>query len=148
MRLKETPNGFTQKVVGSTGSRSVICPATPSSKPAAFSLKDRISRRVDWVLTIFAKDPESGRQASFKILSFFVFVVEDEWTGELGHLHAGLSLAQARLQRSSGRRLITVGRRFCSRWWRHLGIMSIRAVQPKKKILQWKIRCVDEKEIY
>ncbi len=28
-----TPNGLTQNVVGSTGSRTVICPATPSSKP-------------------------------------------------------------------------------------------------------------------
>jgi hypothetical protein len=27
---KATPNGFTQKVVGSTGSRRVMCPATPA----------------------------------------------------------------------------------------------------------------------
>lgn len=33
MREKATPKGFTQNVVGSTGSRSVIWPATPSSKP-------------------------------------------------------------------------------------------------------------------
>lgn len=33
IKLKDTPNGLTQKVVGSTGSRSVICPATPSSNP-------------------------------------------------------------------------------------------------------------------
>lgn len=29
----ETPKGFTQKLSGLTGSRKVICPATPSSKP-------------------------------------------------------------------------------------------------------------------
>jgi hypothetical protein len=27
--LNAVPNGLTQKVVGSTGSRTVICPATP-----------------------------------------------------------------------------------------------------------------------
>lgn len=51
IRENETPNGFTQKVVGSTGSRSVMWPATPSSKPylpkirkAAASLPLRYSR--------------------------------------------------------------------------------------------------------
>lgn len=46
-----TPKGFTQKVDGSTGSRSVMWPATPSSKPnfpkirkAAASLPLRYSR--------------------------------------------------------------------------------------------------------
>jgi hypothetical protein len=31
--LKCTPNGFTQNVSGNSGSRAVMCPATPSSKP-------------------------------------------------------------------------------------------------------------------
>ena len=31
--LKWKPNGFTQNVSGCSGSRTVMCPATPSSKP-------------------------------------------------------------------------------------------------------------------
>src|SRR5438270_5051901 len=31
--LKCTPNGFTQKWSGRSGSRAVMCPVTPSSKP-------------------------------------------------------------------------------------------------------------------
>lgn len=30
---KDLPKGFTQKLVGSTGSRTVMCPAIPSEKP-------------------------------------------------------------------------------------------------------------------
>src|ERR1700761_9024095 len=39
------PNGFTQKVCGSTGSRSVMCPATPSSKPYLPKMRNASARR-------------------------------------------------------------------------------------------------------
>lgn len=47
MSANATPNGFTQNVSGSTGSRSVMWPATPSSKPYCGWTRSRSAVKVE-----------------------------------------------------------------------------------------------------
>ena len=48
MRLKARPKGFTQKQSGCTGSRRVMWPATPSSKPYLPKIRKAAARRPFW----------------------------------------------------------------------------------------------------
>ena len=45
IREKCTANGLTQKVSGNSGSRAVMWPATPSSKPALLNSRKAAARR-------------------------------------------------------------------------------------------------------
>ena len=45
MRLKCMANGFTQNVSGNSGSRAVMCPATPSSNPALLNNRNAAASR-------------------------------------------------------------------------------------------------------
>ena len=104
MREKETPKGLTQKVVGSTGSRNVMCPATPSSKPylpVRGKLVNCCWSTDLWVELLFhTKDAKSSSEPAFQVISLFILVSELWRARELGHLHFGLGLRQAWLVHS------------------------------------------------
>ena len=117
IRLKETPKGFTQNVVGSTGSRSVMWPATPSSKPYL----PKIRKAADHCKIL----PRSADGAftckfAFQIRPLFVWIVELWRTGNFELLNHRFRRGDTWFKRCSIRGFrITIAMRLDRRWWRH-----------------------------
>ena len=66
MREKCIPNGFTQKQSGCTGSRTVMWPATPSSKPYLAKMRNAHARVFfrwarSWTLSVKVGGRRKGR---------------------------------------------------------------------------------------
>lgn len=85
---KERPNGFTQKVEGSTGSRRVMWPATPVY--CQYTCIYVYIYIYGWmggytlIKTILPENAKRSSQAALEILAFCVFVFENGRFGE-GH---------------------------------------------------------------
>lgn len=88
-----TPNGFTQKEVGSTGSYALVSTNFSARDTCPYSQSNMA--RHSFVKPEFGKNTESQCQSTFKILSLFVRIVERRRARELRHRHHCLCFGQA-----------------------------------------------------
>lgn len=84
MSLKCNPSGLTQKWSGKTGSRTVICPAKPSSYPSLPGFKVQTLTGVNGVLPL-TEDPIRLREPELAICPLFVGIVKGGWLGKDSH---------------------------------------------------------------
>jgi hypothetical protein len=98
IKLKATPNGLTQNVVGSTGSYMVLVSRMPVMC-STYPQRDVTSHT--FVKAIFAKDAEGSRKSALQICALFVRIVKLWRLGEFKHLRLSIFLVQTRLVRGN-----------------------------------------------
>lgn len=85
MSLKCSPKGLTQKQSGLRESRTVICPATPSSYlPLRGISLTQVEKRVILRLPEVTEDPERLSKAEFEEFAFFFLALERTRLWEIG----------------------------------------------------------------
>ena len=90
MSENAVPKGFTQNVLGSTGSRRVMWPATPVDLSCQYRIASGLCyrcfrcRALTLVEAVFPEDAECSGEPAFQVVALFHFIGKG-WHG--GHLH-------------------------------------------------------------